>query len=44
MSSKYSDGKWQEPVEFNNGIAIGAHNITQPHFAKINGSNYLFFW
>ena len=43
MSSKYSDSKWQEPVEFNNGIAIGAHNITQPHFAKINGSNYLFF-
>ena len=43
MYTKKVKDKWIEPVEYNSEINIGAHNITEPHFSKINGVNYLFF-
>lgn len=41
--SQYVDGKWTQLVPLPPPINIYQSNNTQPHFAKLNGKNTLFF-
>lgn len=43
FSSKFSNGKWQTPIELPSSINSRNANTTQPHVTKVENKEYLFF-